>query len=200
MHTTKDANRRFANRLRRLNRRRDPVSKRRRNTLIGDEEREDILTLHKAGYTFARIANTLDRTEATVARVVHASQAALREQFEAPLLASYARAAEVAAEDGDHRPALDMLDRLGSIPETSRQRTALSVAFMTSEAQRAMVTNGAKAQLAPHGPIVNIGIGLPGQLQQGVSQILSHSVTIEDASQKQGLIVAGRSEASTDPT
>jgi hypothetical protein len=176
------------------------VSKRRRNTLIGDEEREDILTLHKAGYTFSRIANTLDRTEATVARVVHASQAALREQFEKPLLATYARAAEVAAEDGDHRPALDMLDRLGSIPETSRQRTALSVAFMTSEAQRAMVTSGAKAQLPAHGPIVNIGIGLPGQLQQGDSQVQTVSYKVDTHAQNQGLIVAGRVEPSTDPT
>ena len=158
-----------------MNRRRDKLD-RRRPTQIRDEERRDILTLHGAGYTFARIAETLDRSEVTIARVVRDSQAQLREAHEAALMANYMRASEVAAENGDHRPALEMLDRLGAIPETSRQRTSLAVAHMTSEAQRAMVANSPRAS-AQHGPTVNVGIAFPSQLPQGVSPVPFEPVT-----------------------
>ena len=151
------------------------------------EERDDVLTLHRAGYTIARIAQTLDRNEATVARIVHEGAADLRARFEAPLLASYERAAAVAAENGDHKPALEMLDRLGSIPETSRSRTALAVAYMTSEAQRAMVTSGANAL---KGPTVNIGISLPHQMGASSPEVQVLSSEVVRPLAEQGQIVA----------
>lgn len=137
------------------------MTKRRRPTLVREEERADILTLARAGYTIARIAGTLDRSEATVARIIHEDRDAMRQAHSDELMASYMASVKVAAEQGNHKPALELMDRLGIIPETSRQRTSLAVAQMTSEAQHALVTSG---QGRGSGPTIQIGIAMPGQL------------------------------------
>lgn len=136
---------------------------RRRPTLIREQERDDILTLQAAGYTIAKIANMVDRAEASVARVLNEQKVQLRGEYEKGLLGSYMVATTVAAEKGDHRPALEMLDRLGAIPETSRQRTALATAQIVADAQHAMVANGA-GRGGASGPTINIGVALPQQL------------------------------------
>lgn len=138
------------------------MSGKRRATLIRQEERDDILSLARAGYTYARIAATLDRDERTIAKVVGEERAQLRELHADRLMATALQATEVAASRGDARPAIDLLDRIGAIPETSRQRTSLAVAQMTSDAQHALVASGAARPVA--GPTIQIGIAMPGQL------------------------------------
>ncbi len=145
------------------------MSGRKRNTLIRDEERADILTLARAGYAIARIADLLSRDERTVARVVTEDRDTLRKAKETELLDLHMIAARVAAENGDHRPVMDMMDRLGIVPETSRQRTQLQVARMASEAQVAVTRHLQPAS----SPTIQIGIAMPGQLP--VSQSVGHS-------------------------
>jgi transposase-like protein len=164
---------------------------------VGDEEKSDILALLAVGRTVADVARSMDRDERTVATVVADHRRKLRDDNADAYHAIYKEAATAAAARGDHKPALEWLDRMGAIPETSRQRTQLQASQIAADAQRDVTRHLARGGDG-HGPVVNIGIGLPGQLGQGVSQILSHSVTIEDASQKQGLIVAGRVEPSTE--
>jgi hypothetical protein len=137
------------------------VSGKRRPTQVREDERGDILALARAGYTLSRIASTLDRDERTVSRVVAEERAQLREKHEDRLMAACFAAIDVAAAQGNAKPAIEMLDRLGSIPETSRQRTSLAVAQMTSDAQHALVTSGVTNR---QGPTIQIGIAIPPQL------------------------------------
>jgi hypothetical protein len=58
---------------------------------------------------------------------------------------------------------MDMLDRLGAVPVTSRQRTELLKAQISADAMRDQVTSSARFG----SPMVQIGIGLPGVLQSG---------------------------------
>jgi hypothetical protein len=137
------------------------VTGRKRNTLVRDDERADILTLARAGYAIARIADLLSRDERTVARVVTEDRDTLRKAKETELLDLHMIAARVAAENGDHRPVMDMMDRLGIVPETSRQRTQLQVARMASEAQVAVTKH---LQQPVSSPTIQIGIAMPSQL------------------------------------
>jgi hypothetical protein len=49
----------------------------------------------------------------------------------------YMTAAQVAATNGDHKPALEWLERHGAIPESSRKRTAILQARLAAEGQAA---------------------------------------------------------------
>lgn len=143
------------------------MSGKRRPTQVREDERGDILALARAGYTLSRIASTLDRDERTVSRVVAEERAQLREKHEDRLMAACFAAIDVAAAQGNAKPAIEMLDRLGSIPETSRQRTSLAVAQMTSDAQHALVTSGLRDKA--NGPTIQIGIAMPPQLSSSTS-------------------------------
>lgn len=170
------------------------MSGRRRNTLVQADERADILTLSKGGYHQVDIAKMLDRSEVTIAKVLAEHRRDEREAHENDYKDMFKVSAKVAAENGDHKPALEWLDRYGAIPESSRQRTAILQARVAADAQRDVTRHLAKAGDG-HGPVVNIGIGLPSQL---VSQSLSHTVTIEEAPQNRALIVDGRQVPSTE--
>jgi hypothetical protein len=191
MSAKKGANRRFISTLRRLNRRRDPVSKRRRNTLIGDDERADILALLAIGRTVADVARSLDRDERTVASVVAQHRRELRDAEGVAYHAIYKEAAAAAAARGDHKPALEWLDRMGAIPETSRQRTQLQAAQIAADAQRDVTRHLAKGGDG-HGPVVNIGIGLPSQLMGSDLTVLSSTVQSPERAEKQGVLPPGR--------
>ena len=80
-------------------------------------------------------------------------------------------AMRVAAENGDHKPALEWLDRYGAIPETSRQRTQLQAANIAASAQRDVTRHLARTANGIQ-PTVNIGFGLPMQLPGGDSQTM----------------------------
>jgi hypothetical protein len=148
-------------RLRRLSKRRDDETGRRRPTRLLAWERKDILTLHAAGYSGDAIARTLDRDPKTILRVIAEDLAAARKKDEKEYRKLHLRAATLAAENGDAKPAMDMLDRLGAVPVTSAQRTALTRAEITASAMRDQVTMHASRPTQPAGPSVQIGIGLP---------------------------------------
>jgi transposase-like protein len=164
---------------------------------VGDDERADILALLAIGRTVADVARSIDRDERTVAGVVADHRRTLREADGDTYHAIYKEAAQAAAARGDHKPALEWLDRMGAIPETSRQRTQLQASQIAADAQRDVTRHLAKAGDG-HGPVVNIGIGLPSQLGAGVSQInVSHSDSRSHALEP-GLIVARTHVPSTD--
>jgi hypothetical protein len=179
----------FIKTLRRLNRRRDTL-KRRRPTQIHDDERKDILSLLAAGYDQVSVARVVDRDERTIMRVVAQHRATLREADEAEFKDIYKGAAKIAATKGDHRPALEWLDRMGAIPESSRQRTTILAAKVAAEGQAA-VTKHLHAGVAPS-PVVNIGFSMPAQLMPAVSETTSGPVTrLLPASENQRLTAIG---------
>lgn len=132
----------------------------------------------RAGYGVGEIARTLDRAEATVRGVIEAH----RQEFiadaspDAPdaetrgerYLRLHEEAAKIAAANGDAKPAMDMLDRLGLVPETSRDRTLLAISREKNIAQTS-IASAYGARGGQH-PTVNIGIGFPAQLS-AVSQV-----------------------------
>jgi hypothetical protein len=172
------------------------MTKRRRNTLVREDETRDILILAGGGHHQAEIAKMMDRSEATIAKVLAEHRAKERDAEQGEYKAMFKVSARVAAEGGDHRPALEWLDRYGAIPESSKSRTAILQARLAAEGQAA-VTSHLRAG-AVSGPVVNIGIGLPSQLQAGDSQILYSTVQSRESAQKPALIVAGRVEPSTE--
>jgi hypothetical protein len=116
--------------------------------------------MHAAGYPAARIAKLVMRSVETVSLVVATQRQEARELNAERVHGYMLRAAEVAAEQGDHRPALEWLDRYGAIPETSKQRTMLERARIGAAAMRDQsrhLTRGAGA-LPQAGPVINIGI------------------------------------------
>lgn len=116
--------------------------------------------MHASGYSVAAIAGMLDRSEATVAKVVADHRQAQRATHAEEYEAMFKAAAKVAAANGDHKPALEWLDRYGAIPETSRQRTAIHAAQVAAAGQVA-VTRHLNAAASP---TIQIGIAMPGQL------------------------------------
>lgn len=142
---------------------------RRRPTHIGELEKADVLALLASGHSQADVCRMLDRDPRAVAAVVAEHRQAQRDSHAAEYHAIYKQAAQLAAANGDHKPALEWLDRFGAIPETSRQRTQLEAARIAADAQRDVTRHLARTGDG-HGPTVNIGIGLPGQLG-GVSQV-----------------------------
>jgi hypothetical protein len=165
------------------------VAGRRRPTHVGEDEKRDILSLRGAGYSFSRIAETLGRSEATVRKILQDSVALFRDaalaetQLEPATrgeqyLQWHASATAVAASMGNAQPAMDMLDRLGMVPETSRDRTLLQVSREKSEAQKLIASTYAASPahaLGRAAPTVNIGIGFPAQI--AVSQTPSEPAT-----------------------
>lgn len=139
--------------------------------------------MQRAGYTANAIALTLDRDKRTVRKALSDSLMEFRsaplmvdgsetpETREAQYLKWHAQATAVAAAMGNAQPAMDMLDRLGVVPETSRDRTMLQVSRERGEAQRAIANTYAAGgnSIGKGGATVNIGIGFPAQLT-GVSQ------------------------------
>jgi hypothetical protein len=120
-----------------------------------------MLSMLAAGYHATDIARMLDRDERTVARVVSEHRKAQRDAHAAEFEEMYMMAAKVAATNGDHKPALEWLDRHGAIPESSRQRTAILQARLAAEGQAAATKH---LQAAGHSPTIQIGIAMPGQL------------------------------------
>jgi transposase-like protein len=155
---------------------------------VRQDEQEDILSLVAVGYTVAEVARTLDRDPGTVARAVASHRKALRDEHAAEFHQLFHEAAKVAASNGDAKPALEWLDRMGAIPETSRQRTQLQAAGIAADAQRDVTRHLAK-QGNGQGPTVNIGIALPSQLPASLGDMPQYSITT-NVPQKQGEIVA----------
>lgn len=166
-------------RLRHLAKRRDE-SGRRRPTHLKDWERDDILVLANAGYPVADIVTLTDRSVDAVRWVLAEERDRLRRKHADEANELVMAAARVAAEKGDHRPAMEWLDRNGAIPETSRQRTAVAIANITADAQRHL-TKHLQGGAPRSGPTVNIGFGLPAQLTDGDSQSVQISVTPGDS-------------------
>lgn len=101
------------------------VTGRRKNTRIKDWERQDIIALRATGATIEHIAKTVDRSVNAVAAVLAEDKwYAESDKY----ISWHMQATEAAAANGDAKPAMDMLDRLGLVPETSQQRTRLKVA------------------------------------------------------------------------
>lgn len=113
-------------RIRHLATRRDAVTGRRKNVRIKDWERADMVAMRFRGDTIAHIARTLDRSEQAVSDVLAVELPRYAGQY----VDWHMRATEAAAAQGDARPAMEMLDRLGVVPATSRERTRLAVAEM----------------------------------------------------------------------
>jgi hypothetical protein len=165
------------------------VTKRRRPTQIHADERQDILAMSRAGYSVAGIADTLDRSQITIRKVLQAELASFRDAVVAVTQAEpttrgeqylqwHAAATAAAAAMGNAQPAMDMLDRLGMVPETSRDRTLLQVSREKSEAQKLIASTYATSPahaLGRPAPTVNIGIGFPAQL--AVSHVQGDAVT-----------------------
>jgi hypothetical protein len=145
------------------------------------------MAMSRAGYSVAGIADTLDRSQATIRKVLQGELASFRdaavtqaepttrgEQY----LQWHAAATAAAAAMGNAQPAMDMLDRLGMVPETSRDRTLLQVSREKSEAQKLIASTYAASPahaLGRAAPTVNIGIGFPAQL--AVSHVQAEPVT-----------------------
>jgi hypothetical protein len=177
------------------------VAGRRRPTHVGEDEKRDILSLRGAGYSFSRIAETLNRSEATVRRILQDSVASFRDaalaetQLEPATrgdqyLQWHAQATAVAASNGDAKPAMDMLDRLGMVPETSRDRTLLAIQREKNHGQAAVASAWGGGRV--NGPTVNIGFSLPSQLMPAVSEPTSGPVTrLLPASENQRLTAIG---------
>lgn len=127
-------------------------------------EAKDILVLHAAGYSNRDIATLVDRDPSTVSLVIAKDLARKAKSDASEYMAMHKRATEVAAERGDAKPAMDMLDRLGAVPVTSQQRTALQRAQIAADAQRDVTRHLATRPAVGSGPSINIGIGLPAQL------------------------------------
>jgi hypothetical protein len=163
---------------------------------VREDETRDILILAGGGHHQAEIAKMMDRSEATIAKVLAEHRAKEREEEQGDYKAMFKVSARVAAESGDHRPALEWLDRYGAIPESSKSRTAILQARLAAEGQAAVTSHLRSGQVS--GPVVNIGIGLPNQIQAGDSQVLFSTVQSSTHASKPGLIVAGEVVRSTD--
>lgn len=130
---------------------------------MGELEKADVLALLASGHSQADVCRMLDRDPRTVASVVAEHRKAQRDLHAEEYQAIYKEAAKMAAANGDHKPALEWLDRFGAIPETSRQRTQIEAARISADAQRDVTRHLARTANGVQ-PTVNIGIGLPGQL------------------------------------
>jgi hypothetical protein len=181
-----------------LSKRRDDETGRRRPTRLLAWERKDILTLHAAGYSGDAIARTLDRDPKTILRVIAEDLAKARKKDEKEYRELHKRAATLAAENGDAKPAMDMLDRLGAVPVTSQQRTALLRAQIAADAQRdsVIMSSGSGRGAAP---MVQIGIGLPAHLLgQSTPGDLQVPLALPDSGVKYLTVGVDSSERSVD--
>lgn len=169
----------FHKRLTHLAGRRDENGRRRPEHLKPWETR-DILVLTRNGYTVPEVAKLVERDEGTVTRVLAYARDFERRKLVKDAKEAFKVAMRVAAENGDHKPALEWLDRYGAIPETSRQRTQLQAANIAASAQRDVTRHLARTANGIQ-PTVNIGFGLPAQLQDGDSQSVQISVTSGDS-------------------
>jgi hypothetical protein len=154
-------------RLRHLASRRDETGKLRAMRLKG-WERRDILALWATGlYSQKRIAELTMRSPETVSMVLAEKRLKEVEADRDDMRRYYKMAAEMAAAQGNHKPALEWLDRYGEIPETSAQRQATVRTRISARAMHDQVTSSGRGA----GPVVNIGIAMPGQLGQTTQNV-----------------------------
>ena len=74
------------------------------------------------------------RAEFGLRGVLAEEQGKQRRKLERQYAEWHMKATEMAAANGDAKPAMDMLDRLGAVPVTSRQRTELLKAQISASA------------------------------------------------------------------
>lgn len=163
----------FARRIKHLAERRDPDTGKLVPTHLRDWERADILTLYRSGHSIMEIADLTERSRPTVRRVILDERQKQEGELGEEYLQAHRRATVVAAEQGNAQPAMEMLDRLGLVPATSKDRLKLEAAVVKAEANRAI---GAGRQ--PTAPVINIGIGLPGVSGQAPDE---HAVTVSSS-------------------
>jgi hypothetical protein len=154
-------------------------------------ERRDILALWATGlYSQKRIAELTMRSPETVSMVLAEKRLKEVEADRDDMRRYYKMAAEMAAAQGNHKPALEWLDRYGEIPETSAQRQATVRTRISARAMHDQVTSSGRGA----GPVVNIGIAMPGQLGQATQNV---QVPLALGGSKEGLF-SGHTDSNAD--